>query len=169
MNIVNSFTDSLTNLKPLYYHLLDGYLNENSGSDLNVIKNMFINFNKELPNINLYILHINENPYYKSSHTDHYIYSFINLDADRLELPLIFDLLNTRQTLYERENPIFYSKYFSFFEFFENIEILKTYFTYCIYQTTNDEHATSILFRIHDNKMYISCFNSGMGINLFKD
>ena len=39
-----SFSESLLSLKPLYYHFLDGYLNENSGSNLNIVKDMFVNY-----------------------------------------------------------------------------------------------------------------------------
>ena len=39
-------------------------------------------------------------------------------------------------------------------------------FNYCIYETSCDKHATTILFRIYKNKLYVDTFNLGDGINL---
>ncbi len=41
------FNDSLNELKPMYYHFLDGYLNPDYGCSLGIIKTLFIN-NDEL-------------------------------------------------------------------------------------------------------------------------
>lgn len=41
-------------------------------------------------------------------------------------------------------------------------------FEYCIFQTSFNNHATSFLIRINDNKLTIGCANSGMGIEKFK-
>lgn len=46
-------------------------------------------------------------------------------------------------------------------EYLDNFQDL---FKYTIYHTVCDKHATSILFRINNNIMYIECFNREQSI-----
>jgi hypothetical protein len=119
------FNESLTKLKPMYYHLLDGYLNPDSGSDQNVVIDLFKNNRKILD--------------------DGYDINLLLIKHDRF----IFYNLKTHEI-----NPVSIS------------ELKPDMFKYCIYKTSSDNHGTTILFRIHNGKLYINTFNSGDGIDL---
>ena len=130
--IRNTMSESLIYLKPMYYYFLDGYLNENSGSNLSIIQNMFIKYkNLFNPNIKILFNDFNDNNLkFYTSYGKTYI--------------LDFSAINQHN--------------------FKN-----SIFKYCIYHIACDSHALSILFRINDNKLYVECFNSGIGISQFSE
>ena len=125
-----NFTDSLKYLRPLYYHFLDEFINNETGSSIACVQYMFIKY-RNLFNSNIKILLFDNSNYYQYS-SDIRLYKFLGpyLDINK--------------------------------ESFNNI------FKYCIFHLGCDKHAQSILFRVKDDKMYIECFNSGSGIELFK-
>lgn len=130
----DTFFNSLTKLRPMYYHFLDGYINPDASSNLDVIKNLFMKnkiFNGTNIVNNIYLLSINDE-----------FYKFDHLTDDNLSRNIkISSLKNLESEIYKL-------------------------FEYCIYQTVNDVHATTILFRCIEKKLYIDTFNSGMGIDL---
>ena len=109
MNSIN-FNKSVLFYKPIYYHFLDGYINQNEGSNLEPFVAKFHN-ELTLNETNIKI-------------------SVKLIDSDILEDDF-------------RINP--------------NI--------YYIFQTSQDNHATSLLLFIKNDKYYILSFNSGLGIN----
>jgi hypothetical protein len=134
------FSDSLTALIPMYYHFLDGYLNPDSGCSLETIKNLFKN-----------------NPELLGEKYDINLLSISSVKS-------YDDSLTNINNIYEFYNLKTYKT-----TKISDDRLEKDNFNYCIYQTGCDNHATSILFRINENKLYVDTFNSGLGIDLNGD
>jgi hypothetical protein len=138
-----SFNKSLKEYKAVYFHFLDGLINEKVGDYIYNIKNFIINNNIVLDKIN--ILEIEYTP---KSFQKKLIFTNLqtNLQTNRqTELSLNFDSLNSVLDT-------------------TNLEYLKQLFSYCIYQNAHDDHAISFLVFIKHDKMYLLVINSGAGI-----
>jgi len=133
---INDFTfdKTIKNLRPLYYHLIDGYLNPKCGSTLKVIRYIIKNFafieSNEYTN-KITFLQITNNEF-----------KFFNINND--------EIIFTIDEILRNEKIV---------EFLNNLK-------YCIYQVVNDEHATSLVIEKINDYYKISCFNSGMGIDI---
>ena len=156
LNIINSN-------KPIFYHFLDGFLN-NSGYTANLLIE-FITNNKIINNFILLNTKIINN------------FKLLNTKINNpINILLIFgtemifkDIVNNKTYLitFDRDN-IFISD--SINNHMINKRIINeseiaNLFNYCIYILGQDNHQTTIVFFIKNKKFYILSFNSGLGIN----
>jgi len=127
----------INDLKPIYYHFLDGFLNVDVGNNItNTIRfldefNIITNFFDLNLITNLFIKHINYNKDYNT----------IN----------VTNLINKRQLNYKLNNKL-------------NKHDVEEIFRYSIYAIGKDSHQTSIVNFIKNNKFHILSFNSGFGL-----
>ena len=136
-----TFNESLEKYKPIYYHFLDGYIDPNIGYTQDKIYSFILNHIK-LPYIDKITL-LN-----------------VKVDIITYNINLIFTniksgIIKNYNINYNNIDRIFYDSILS-----EIIEL----FTYCIYQVSNDYHATSLVIFITNNILNIASFNSGKGI-----
>lgn len=141
MNITNEFEKSIKKELSLYFHFLDGYIDEDTGSITNadfIRKNILSN--KEIFMYgNLYISRLD----YKDSTSINLIYY-----NDSIETYISFD-------------------YWTMLEDFDEYDIFKN--NYFSIQVLHDKHATSIVIFPQDTKLYLLLFNSGDGIKNHKN
>ena len=138
-----TFDQTINSLRPIYYHLLDGYLNPYCGSSISIVRNIIVDFklwSHKLAN-NITFLEISDN----------YIilYNILNKkEIYRIDIDQLIERTNKKNRI---------------------DDILK-HLEYCIYHVVNDNHATSIVIeckKILDKTICkVSCFNSGAGVDL---
>ena len=109
MTVIN-FNKSILFYKPIYYHFLDGYINKNEGS-----------------NLQLFITKFHDKLTFNNNN--------IKIKSSLIESSIIENDFNNNPNIYY------------------------------IFQTMHNNHTTSLLLFIKDNKHYILSFNSGLGIN----
>jgi len=135
-----SFENSLKEYMPIYYYFLDGYINPNVMYSSDKIYNFILN-NNITPICN-----------------DNTMITFLNYEINYLEktINLIFKFYNKKERSYK----------ISIDKLEDNCDIseIMELFTYCIWQSTNNSHITSLLFFIKDNCFNVASFNSGDGI-----
>ena len=140
MSIID-FNYSLKNNLPMYYHFLDGYIDPNIGFETSKIYDFILN-HKILPYKG--DSKINDIKLLKYMITDSdIILNFYDVNSSNMT-PKTFNIILGEKLQYDSE--------------------LMKMFTYCILQVTNDNHATSFVFFIKDDKLFITSFNSGKGI-----
>jgi hypothetical protein len=135
-----TFDMSINSFRPLYYHFLDGFLNPDTGSSMEVIRSIIKHYDfivKTSETIKIWFLQMNNDDFL-----------FYNIQ-NKPNKPITYDFILEFIT-----NPILDDKWIDFLQKLE----------YCIYHVANNKHATSILIQCKNNKCIISCFNSGMGI-----
>ncbi len=156
----NSFETILLNDKPIFYHYLDGLLDSAIGDHPEnprnfVLKNLISSPTFIKNEINFLSFDINYlSGICKLQFLSNKNKKLIVNNFDANNLPEIFTNLNMV------EDSLHSSKTNA-----EKINTLLDKFKYCIYQISDDDHATSILFFQKNNKQYVLSFNSGQGID----
>jgi hypothetical protein len=132
-----SFKDSIENYLPIYFYFLDGFLNPDHGYNKNKILNFLYNNNNFLIPIEISdICYLNFN--YNNNNIE------LNFYNCRNEIPKKIIITNGQID--------------------DNICDIIEQFKYCICQISANNHATSILIFIEDDKINVLSFNSGKGI-----
>jgi len=135
-----NFDETLEKLKPIYYHLLDGFLNPNIGD---YIKNTINFVTKKLNSDNSFnsfdINFITIKPNYPDLLVD---FTFTNINKSIV--PLVLSKFNLNEINEGLNNIDFGTEIKETNE--EKQDLLLKKFKYSIYQITHNEHSTSMLF-----------------------
>ena len=149
------FIDSINNELLLYYHFLDGYIDENTGTTINH------------DNITKYISSYKNISKYGVINIGILNYGSISYDNNQSEIFHIrLNYININNNV---SSSIFFNEYVMNDITNKNITNekitkFKEIFTYCIIQVSNNSHATSIVVFTVNTQFYLLLFNSGKGI-----
>ena len=143
INFMNMVRDN----KPIFFHFLDGYLNEEGYTQILLcnflIKNNIIkNFNKEINNKSINIL--------------------VPIDNVKIEFIDIVNSKDKNDEIIINTSKIILNGNDINDQDYENL------FNYCIYILGQNKHQTTIVFFIKNRNFHILSFNSGMGLEKHK-
>jgi len=153
------FKDLLNKNMPAFYHLLDGYINQNYGYNFDDVRT-FINDNKLINESDIYIANIDINSKsYRSNPNKYLELNYIIANESLLEYRSFgrsgIKSIQLRNLTYRGFDP----------EYISDEDFMK-HFKFCIINFSNNMHATSILIYIIDDKINVLAINSGKGIEL---
>jgi len=147
--VKKQFKNSIFNCKPIFFHFLDGFLNEEGYT--------ISQTHEFLKTTNII------NNFFKSNHIEPLLFLEDSYDInkykfyDMLENKISIDIINDSQILIDSQD---LNK--------SNLDKFKKIFNYTIYHVGNDKHATCLVWFIKLNKLHILSFNSGDGIKHHK-
>lgn len=134
-----TFNDSVEFYKPIYFHFLDGFINENVGDAL---------------------IH-----FFLYKHRDYLLYDkirFIEMNITTQKMSLSF--LNFKNEKEDKTIDI-ENKNNDFIITDDIYDNIIHYLNYSIFNHGADNHATSIIFMIKNDSLFVCSFNSGLGID----